>query len=136
MRDVLDEYPLSSVIRLSNMTTPADLTDNDLYEELLEDVADECNTHGTVKSIVIPRGLDGAEDDGSVVRTYKQTYTYIHTYIHNIHNIHDTCNIGSNLCVFRGFEWGPESEKRSGGQVRFHFIQSVLIFFVNVFMYA
>ena len=63
------------------MTSPADLTDNDLYEELLEDVADECNTHGTVKSIVIPRGLDGAPDDGSLVGANK-THTYINAYIH------------------------------------------------------
>ena len=70
--DLLDDYPISSVIRLSNMTTPADLRDNDLYEELLEDVADECNSHGTVKSIVIPRGTGGPEDqqDESVGRIF------------------------------------------------------------------
>ena len=93
VRDVLDDFPLSSVIRLSNMCSRADLTDNELYDELLEDVADECNTHGTVKSIVIPRGLDGAPDDESVVRTnapYISTYThtFIHTYILTNSSIH------------------------------------------------
>jgi splicing factor U2AF subunit len=53
--DELAEYPPSAVIRMSNMTTPQDLSDDQSYEELMEDVADECNSHGTVKSIVIPR---------------------------------------------------------------------------------
>jgi splicing factor U2AF subunit len=53
--DDLVHCPPSSVVRLSNMTTPQDLADDQSYEELLEDVADECNSHGTVKSIVIPR---------------------------------------------------------------------------------
>lgn len=72
LSDVLDDFPASCVIRLSNMTTPEDLRDNDAYEELLEDVADECNTHGTVKSIVIPRGTGGAEDaqDASIGRIF------------------------------------------------------------------
>jgi len=33
-----------------------DLQDDELYEELLEDVAEKCNTYGALKSIVIPRG--------------------------------------------------------------------------------
>jgi len=42
------------------MVNPEDLKDDDNYEELLEDVAEECNNHGTVKSIVIPRGVEDA----------------------------------------------------------------------------
>ena len=38
------------------MVKLGDLQDDELYEELLEDVAEKCNTHGAVKSIVIPRG--------------------------------------------------------------------------------
>jgi splicing factor U2AF subunit len=53
--DPLALLPPCNVIRLSNMTTPEDLTDERLYEELIEDVADECNTHATVKSVVVPR---------------------------------------------------------------------------------
>jgi splicing factor U2AF 65 kDa subunit len=49
------DQPPSLVVCLSNMTTEDDLTDNTLYEELVEDVADECNKHGMVKAIVIPR---------------------------------------------------------------------------------
>jgi len=59
--DELADVPPSSVIRMSNMTTEEDLTDDQCYEELMEDVADECNSHGTVKSIVIPRtGTDSS----------------------------------------------------------------------------
>lgn len=55
-KSVLSAVAPTCVIRLSNMVTLGDLQDDELYEELLEDVADECNSHGTVKSIVIPRG--------------------------------------------------------------------------------
>lgn len=57
-----DEYPASCVIRLGNMAAEDDLTDDELYEELQEDVADECNKHGTVKSVVIPRVPSGSSD--------------------------------------------------------------------------
>jgi len=61
--DELESHPPSSVIRMSNMTTAEDLADDDMYDELTEDVAGECNTHGVVKSIVIPRGpVSGAHD--------------------------------------------------------------------------
>lgn len=56
VKSVLSSVAPTCVIRLSNMVTLGDLQDDELYEELLEDVADECNSHGTVKSIVIPRG--------------------------------------------------------------------------------
>jgi hypothetical protein len=52
----LAKHPQSAVIRMSNMTSQEDLDDDALYEELIEDISDECNSHGTVKSIVIPRG--------------------------------------------------------------------------------
>lgn len=52
---ILISMPATCVLRLSNMTTVEDLQDDELYEELSEDVSEECNTHGTVLSIVIPR---------------------------------------------------------------------------------
>mmetsp|Transcript_10657 Transcript_10657/g.17372 ORF Transcript_10657/g.17372 Transcript_10657/m.17372 type:complete len:541 (+) Transcript_10657:1067-2689(+) len=51
----LAEIPPGVVIRLSNMVTAEDLEDDGMYDELVEDVSDECNSHGAVKSIVIPR---------------------------------------------------------------------------------
>lgn len=54
------DMPPTSALQLSNMIAADDLRDDELYSELIEDVADECNTHGTVRSIVIPRPVDVA----------------------------------------------------------------------------
>lgn len=54
------EVPPTAALQLSNMVSEEDLRDEELYAELLEDVADECNSHGTVRSIVIPRPVDSA----------------------------------------------------------------------------
>lgn len=51
-------------LQLSNMVLPEDLRDEQLYEELMEDVADELNSHGTVRSIVIPRPRDANDISG------------------------------------------------------------------------
>ncbi len=53
--DVLKDHNPTTVLRLSNMVTLEDLLDNDLYEDLIEDIANECNNHGTVKTIIVPR---------------------------------------------------------------------------------
>lgn len=45
----------TSVVFLSNMTTEEDLVDNQLYEELIEDISEECNNYATVNSVIIPR---------------------------------------------------------------------------------
>ena len=57
-RDPLTDHPPTTVIRLSNMTTQEDLTDDELYLELQEDVAEECNNYGAVRSIIIPRSSE------------------------------------------------------------------------------
>jgi splicing factor U2AF subunit len=67
--DPLDNLPPSSILRLTNMTTPEDLADSELYQELKEDVLDECNNYGQVVSTVIPRGVaNGGDpaDEGAV----------------------------------------------------------------------
>lgn len=43
------------VVFLSNMTSEEDLTDGQLYEELIEDISEECSNYATVKSVIIPR---------------------------------------------------------------------------------
>ena len=45
----------TTILRMSNMTTLEELRDDEVYEELQEDIADECNEHGTVRSLAIPR---------------------------------------------------------------------------------
>lgn len=60
-KDRLQDLPPTCVIRLSNMTTPQELASDDECMELQEDVAEECNVYGVVRSVVIPRGNG---DDG------------------------------------------------------------------------
>jgi hypothetical protein len=47
--------PLSTVICISNMVTPADLRDEELHAEVLEDTSSECAQFGTVVNVTIPR---------------------------------------------------------------------------------
>ena len=56
----------TAVVRLSNMTTDEDLTDDELYQDLIEDVKDECSNFGNVVSVVVPRGTAGgwSSNDG------------------------------------------------------------------------
>ena len=44
--DPLDTYPSSRILRLSNMTVDEDLTDDELYQELREDIHEECSKYG------------------------------------------------------------------------------------------
>lgn len=57
-KDPLLALKPTAALQLSNMVTSTDLIDDELYAEVMEDVADECNSHGTVRSIVIPRPND------------------------------------------------------------------------------
>ena len=44
------------------MVTPEELKDDEEYEEIVDDIREECNRHGAVRSIEIPRPLEGVED--------------------------------------------------------------------------
>ncbi|XP_069038582.1 U2 small nuclear RNA auxiliary factor 2a isoform X4 [Lepisosteus oculatus] len=54
----------TEVLCLMNMVAPEELLDDDEYEEIVEDVRDECSKYGQVKSIEIPRPVDGLEVPG------------------------------------------------------------------------
>lgn len=54
----------TEVLCLLNMVTEDELLDDDEYEEILEDVKDECNKYGSVKSIEIPRPIPGVDVPG------------------------------------------------------------------------
>ena len=47
-----------------NMVTPEELVDDEEYEDIIEDIRDECTKYGTVKSVEIPRPIDGVEVPG------------------------------------------------------------------------
>ncbi len=56
--------PTTEVLCLLNMVTEDELLDDDEYEEIIEDVKDECNKYGNVKSIEIPRPIPGVDVPG------------------------------------------------------------------------
>ncbi|XP_060523050.1 splicing factor U2AF 50 kDa subunit [Cylas formicarius] len=56
--------PATEVLCLLNMVTPDDLKDEEEYEDILEDIKEECNKYGVVRSIEIPRPIDGVEVPG------------------------------------------------------------------------
>uniref|UniRef100_A0A8C5WIG6 Splicing factor U2AF subunit n=1 Tax=Leptobrachium leishanense TaxID=445787 RepID=A0A8C5WIG6_9ANUR len=59
----MGEHP-TEVLYLMNMVLPEELLDDDEYEEIVEDIRDECSKYGRVKSIEIPRPVDGVEVPG------------------------------------------------------------------------
>jgi splicing factor U2AF subunit len=56
--------PATEVLCLLNMVTPDELKDEEEYEDILEDIKEECNKYGVVRSIEIPRPIDGVEVPG------------------------------------------------------------------------
>ncbi|XP_071230218.1 splicing factor U2AF 65 kDa subunit-like isoform X2 [Salvelinus alpinus] len=55
----------TEVLCLMNMVAVEELLDDEEYEEIVEDVRDECGKYGQVKSIEIPRPVDGLEVPGT-----------------------------------------------------------------------
>ncbi|KAJ5223043.1 uncharacterized protein N7469_009283 [Penicillium citrinum] len=58
------------VLQLLNMVTVDELLDNDDYEEILEDVTDECSKFGKVLSLKIPRPSGGNRQSPGVGKIY------------------------------------------------------------------
>lgn len=58
------------VLCLLNMVTPDELKDDEEYEDILEDIKEECNRYGVVRSLEIPRPLDGVEDVPGVGKVF------------------------------------------------------------------
>jgi splicing factor U2AF subunit len=56
--------PPTEVLCLMNMVTPDDLKDEDEYEDILEDIKEECGKYGIVRSIEIPRPIEGVDVPG------------------------------------------------------------------------
>ena len=56
--------PPTEVLCLMNMVTAEELEDEEEYEDIVEDIKDECSKYGLVKSIEIPRGIKGVEVPG------------------------------------------------------------------------
>ncbi|KAI7803422.1 putative splicing factor U2AF 65 kDa subunit-like [Triplophysa rosa] len=62
----------TEVLWLLNMVMPEELLDDDDYEEILEDIPEECCKYGTMRPIEIPRPVDGVEvpDCGKIFVKY------------------------------------------------------------------
>jgi len=58
------QAPATTVLCLMNMVTPDELVDEEEYEDILEDVRQECGRYGSVKSMEIPRPIHGVEVPG------------------------------------------------------------------------
>ncbi|XP_013107175.2 splicing factor U2AF 50 kDa subunit [Stomoxys calcitrans] len=56
--------PPTEVLCLLNMVTPDELRDEEEYEDILEDIKEECNKYGIVRSVEIPRPIDGVDVPG------------------------------------------------------------------------
>lgn len=46
------------------MVTPEELKDEEEYEDILEDIKEECNKYGIVRSLEIPRPIEGVDVPG------------------------------------------------------------------------
>lgn len=49
---------------IPSKVTPDELKDEEEYEDILEDIKEECNKYGVVRSIEIPRPIEGVEVPG------------------------------------------------------------------------
>ncbi|KAJ5934595.1 hypothetical protein N7466_004142 [Penicillium verhagenii] len=58
------------VLQLLNMVTVDELLDNDDYEEILEDVTEECGKYGKVLSLKIPRPSGGSRSSSGVGKIF------------------------------------------------------------------
>ncbi|KAL1303668.1 hypothetical protein AAFC00_007022 [Neodothiora populina] len=58
------------VLCLLNMVTPEELYDNDEYEEIMEDVKEECEKYGSVLDTKIPRPTGGSRQSNGVGKIY------------------------------------------------------------------
>ena len=54
----------TEVLCLLNMVVAEELTDDEEYEDILEDIREECSRFGEVRSIEIPRPVPGVEVPG------------------------------------------------------------------------
>uniref|UniRef100_T1J8X9 Splicing factor U2AF subunit n=1 Tax=Strigamia maritima TaxID=126957 RepID=T1J8X9_STRMM len=56
--------PASEVLCLLNLVVPDELRDDEEYEDILEDIREECSKYGAVRSLEIPRPIDGMDVAG------------------------------------------------------------------------
>ncbi|KAK7397563.1 hypothetical protein QQX98_013071 [Neonectria punicea] len=65
-----NEVETSRVLQLLNMVTAEELMDNDDYEEICEDVREECSKFGTIADMKIPRPTGGSRQSAGVGKIF------------------------------------------------------------------
>lgn len=60
----------SRVLQLLNMVTPEELMDPEDYEEICEDVHEECSKYGTIVTLKIPRPTGGSRQSPGVGKIF------------------------------------------------------------------
>ncbi|RAK80952.1 splicing factor u2af large subunit [Aspergillus fijiensis CBS 313.89] len=60
----------SRVLQLLNMVTPEELIDNDDYEEICDDVRDECSKYGQILELKVPRPSGGSRQSPGVGKIF------------------------------------------------------------------
>lgn len=56
--------PPTEVLCMLNMVSCYDLQNDEEYEDILEDIRNKCNEYGAVRSVEIPRPIEGVEVPG------------------------------------------------------------------------
>lgn len=54
----------TEVLCLMNMVVPEELIDDEEYDDILEDIRNECAKYGNVRSLEIPRPIEGVDVPG------------------------------------------------------------------------
>lgn len=69
--------PATQILCLMNMITPDELQDEEEYEDILEDVRDECSKLGKVVSLEIPRPRPGLTEGEGIGKIYVEFANHI-----------------------------------------------------------
>lgn len=54
----------TEVLCLMNMVTAEELVDEEEFEDIIDDIREECSKYGSVRSIEIPRPIEGVDVPG------------------------------------------------------------------------
>ena len=73
--------PESKVLRLQNMVTAEELTNDEEYEEIEEDIREECEKYGAVLTFVLPRPPKAGEPPVVGVGKVKHTRFFFFCYM-------------------------------------------------------
>ncbi|KAJ9661411.1 hypothetical protein H2198_001979 [Neophaeococcomyces mojaviensis] len=65
-----NDFDEGRVLQLLNMVTPEELIDNDEYEEICEDITEECSKYGQILDMKIPRPAGGSRQSAGVGKIY------------------------------------------------------------------